>query len=181
MANMEQQKIDLEREKIRPLLEKENINPNSFLATDYLNHFNEVFMLLEMTPDMPDMLEDVLEWKPKSYVEHFRDSGLHAKHLIIEAYHLCPDHYRLNFDRLVSRLDYLLLDTIEAAHIARQKENLSQMTEIIQSRTIKVQELISSISAVINDTSDANQQTDIDDLFDEDLELFSDHKNLSQN
>ncbi len=172
MPDLEQHKIEREREKIRPLLEKENINPNSFLATDYLNHFNEVYMLLEMTPDMPDMLDDVLEWKPKSYVEHFRDSGLHARHLIIEAYHLCPDRYRLTFDRLVSRLDYLLLDTIEAAHIARQKENLSQMAEIIQSRAEKVQELISGISAVINDTNDTNQQTDIDDLFDDETELF---------
>ena len=30
-----------------------NINPRTGLATDYLNHFNEAIMLLEMIPDMP--------------------------------------------------------------------------------------------------------------------------------
>ena len=43
-------------------LEQANINPQTGLATDYLNHFNEVMMLLEMLPDMPDCAEDVLEW-----------------------------------------------------------------------------------------------------------------------
>jgi hypothetical protein len=37
-----------------------NINPQSGLATDYLNHFNEAIMLLEMIPDMPDCVEDFL-------------------------------------------------------------------------------------------------------------------------
>ena len=32
------------------------INSQTLLATDYLNHFNEVVMLLEMIPDMPDMM-----------------------------------------------------------------------------------------------------------------------------
>ena len=41
-------------------LQGTNINVNTLLATDYLNHFNEVIMLIEMLPDMPDMLEDVL-------------------------------------------------------------------------------------------------------------------------
>ena len=44
-------------EELRDRLEGSNINPNTFLATDYLNHFNELVMFLEMIPDMPDMLE----------------------------------------------------------------------------------------------------------------------------
>jgi len=38
------------------------INSQTLLATDYLNHFNEVVMLLEMIPDMPDMMDMVQEW-----------------------------------------------------------------------------------------------------------------------
>ena len=37
-----------------------NINPHTGLATDYLNHFNEAVMLLEMVPDMPECAEDFL-------------------------------------------------------------------------------------------------------------------------
>ena len=48
-----------------------NINPRTGLATDYLNHFNEAIMLLEMVPDMPECAEDFLTWTPLSYAEHF--------------------------------------------------------------------------------------------------------------
>ena len=40
------------------LLSAANINPRTGLATDYLNHFNEAVMLLEMVPDMPECAED---------------------------------------------------------------------------------------------------------------------------
>jgi hypothetical protein len=33
------------------------INSQTLLATDYLNHFNEVVMLFEMIADMPDMMD----------------------------------------------------------------------------------------------------------------------------
>ncbi len=41
-----------------------NINPRTGLATDYLNHFNEAVMLLEMVPDMPECAEDFLDLDP---------------------------------------------------------------------------------------------------------------------
>ena len=52
-----------------------NINEQTLLATDYLNHFNEIVMLIEMVPDMPECLDDILEWTPKSYTQHFEDSS----------------------------------------------------------------------------------------------------------
>ena len=55
----------------RPLLRAANINPRTGLATDYLNHFNEAIMLLEMIPDMPECAEEFLRWQPLSYREHF--------------------------------------------------------------------------------------------------------------
>lgn len=62
-----------------------NINTQTLLATDYLNHFNEIIMLLEMVPDMPDMLEECRAWEPKSYQDHFRESSFSDKQLAIEA------------------------------------------------------------------------------------------------
>jgi len=52
-----------------------NINPRTGLATDYLNHFNEAIMLLEMIPDMPECMTDFLERQPLSYREHFAASN----------------------------------------------------------------------------------------------------------
>ena len=64
---------------VRPLaevLDKEmladaNINPDTGLATDYLNHYNEVAMLIDMLESMPDVAEDILDWRPITYAEHF--------------------------------------------------------------------------------------------------------------
>ena len=53
-----------------------NINPKTGLATDYLNHFNEAIMLLEMIPSMPECTGDFLAWEPLSYAEHFIASQL---------------------------------------------------------------------------------------------------------
>src|ERR1700722_13808231 len=63
-----------------------NINPRTGLATDYLNHFNEAIMLLEMIPDMPECAEDFLGWQPLSYSEHFTASNFKARDLAIESY-----------------------------------------------------------------------------------------------
>jgi hypothetical protein len=67
-------------------LQAANINPRTGLATDYLNHFNEAIMLLEMIPDMPECAEEFLEWQPRSYREHFAASNFKARELAIEAY-----------------------------------------------------------------------------------------------
>src|SRR4029079_11210029 len=63
-----------------------NINPRTGLATDYLNHFNEAIMMLEMIPDIPECAEDFLLWYPLSYREHFMASHFKARDLAIEAY-----------------------------------------------------------------------------------------------
>src|SRR5271154_3504977 len=63
-----------------------NINPRTGLATDYLNHFNEAIMLLEMIPDMPECAEEFLDWQALSYREHFAASHFKARDLAIEAY-----------------------------------------------------------------------------------------------
>src|SRR5260370_29021070 len=77
-----------------------NINPRTGLATDYLNHFNEAVMLLEMIPDMPECAEDFLGWNPLSYREHFTGSNFRARHLAIEAYDSAAAKTRGEFDNI---------------------------------------------------------------------------------
>jgi len=62
-------------------LEGTCISTQTFLANDYLNNFNEVVMLLEMVPDMPDVLEDLKEWTPVTYLQQFEASGLSKNQL----------------------------------------------------------------------------------------------------
>src|SRR5471032_354079 len=75
-----------------------NINPRTGLATDYLNHFNEAIMLLEMIPDMPDCAEDFLGWQPLSYREHFAASNFRARELAIAAYDSADPAIRGEFE-----------------------------------------------------------------------------------
>ena len=85
-----------------------NINPRTGLATDYLNHFNEAIMLLEMIPDMPECAEDFLTWSPLSYCEHFMASNFKARDLAIEAYEQADANIRADFDNIASTMTSIL-------------------------------------------------------------------------
>ncbi len=82
-----------------------NINPVTGLATDYLNHFNEVMMLMEMLPDMPDCAEDVLDWAPADYTEHFTNSGFKDKELAVLAYQAAPHPVRAQLVTVVLQIE----------------------------------------------------------------------------
>ena len=90
-----------------------NINPTTLLATDYLNHFNEVVMTLELVPDMPEILEEAKGWRPKSYEDHFRDSMIADRALALEVYGAVPARFRDPFDQTVAQLNRLIIATIE--------------------------------------------------------------------
>src|ERR1700674_2838452 len=90
------------------LLRAANINPRTGLATDYLNHFNEAVMLLEMIPDMPECAEDFLDWRPLSYREHFKASHFKARELAIEAYDSADAIIRAEFDNITSAMTSIL-------------------------------------------------------------------------
>jgi hypothetical protein len=92
-----------------------NINETTLLATDYLNHFNEAMMLLELVPSMPECIEDLADWRPIDYAEHFHNSNSSGRDLAIEAYFLSPEEYRHPFDAMIDRLGILLASTIRGA------------------------------------------------------------------
>src|SRR5947208_5813441 len=93
---------DLDGEARAAELRAANINPRTGLATDYLNHFNEAVMLLEMIPDIPECADDFLEWHPLSYAEHFTASNFKARDLAIEAYESADQRIRVEFDNITS-------------------------------------------------------------------------------
>ena len=63
-----------------------NVNPHTGFATDYLNHFNEAIMLLELLSDVPECREDFFAWQPKKYDEHFAASKSKHRDFAIAAY-----------------------------------------------------------------------------------------------
>lgn len=74
-----------------------NINPATGLATDYLNHYNEVAMLIATLADMPEMSDVILDWRPVGYPTHFRRSGFGDKGLAIAAWVLAAREVKQHF------------------------------------------------------------------------------------
>jgi len=82
-----------------------NINESTLLASDYLNHFHELVMLLEAISSEPSAFaDDLLSWRPLTYEEHFAESGFRDKNLAIAAYRRAPPKIRARFDEAVARL-----------------------------------------------------------------------------
>jgi hypothetical protein len=82
-----------------------NINEATLIASDYLNHFHELVMLLEAIGAEPkEFADDLLSWRPLTYEEHFSESGFRDKNLAIAAYRRAPPRIRARFDEAVARL-----------------------------------------------------------------------------
>ncbi len=106
-----------------------NINPKTGLATDYLNHFNEAIMLLEMIPDLPECFEDFLDWHPLSYAEHFHASNFKARDLAIDAYDSADPSIRADFDDITSNMTSILNAVGAAMREAKQDKTRAALAE----------------------------------------------------
>jgi hypothetical protein len=153
--------------KTRELFERargSNVNDKTLLATDYLNHVNEIVMLFDLVPDAPECLDDCKAWQPLSYQDHFRASHIADRDLAIEAYEFSPPTYKEPFDQLVAEMNRLVALSIEKLDLALVEGN-AEVTRLIAERASRnLQDLIGQASAVINGTDHAVDQAQIDAL-----------------
>jgi hypothetical protein len=130
-----------------------NINPRTGLATDYLNHFNEAVMLLEMIPDMPACAEDFLAWHPLSYREHFMASHFKARELAIEAYDSADAIIRAEFDNITTTMTSILTAVGAAMREAQQDKTRATLAE---QATGWVKPLVALAGGIINGGAEAD-------------------------
>jgi hypothetical protein len=133
-----------------------NINPRTGLATDYLNHFNEAIMLLEMVPDMPECAEDFLTWRPLSYAEHFWASNFKARDLATEAYESADPKIRAEFDGITGKMTSILVAVGDALRKATQDETRAALAA---QATNWVKPLVILAGGVINGGAEADVET----------------------
>ncbi len=133
-----------------------NINPRTGLATDYLNHFNEAIMLLEMIPDRPECLEDFLRWRPVSYREHFLASKSTARELAIQAYESTDRDIRTEFDTITAAMTSILT---AAAAAMRGVHEHQDRAELVVQATGCLKPLVALAVGIINGGSDADVET----------------------
>ena len=124
-----------------------NINPATGLATDYLNHFNEAIMLLELVAAMPESIEDLMAWRPMSYREHFVATSQRHRDLAITAYDAADPRARRRLDELASAMNAMLVAARDALRL-----NLSDPVAgaLAQEAAAQLKPIVARAGAVIN-------------------------------
>jgi len=128
-------------------LAEANINPLTGLASDYLNHFHEAIMLLEMMADIPASRDDFLAWRPMTYPEHFRLSGLQHREVAIAAYETADAGVRERLERLTDGMIAVLKATREALQSPLPRDAQIKLAE---RAAAWLKPLVAQAGAVIN-------------------------------
>lgn len=89
------------------------VNPQSGIANDYLNHFNEILLMVENLPVLPpDMVDEILGWKPVSYLEYFKKSPLPGSAEASRIYESLDKGFRTDFEAMIELMDRIILASI---------------------------------------------------------------------
>jgi hypothetical protein len=147
-----------------------NINPTTRLATDYLNHFNEAVMLLDLLPRTPECIVELIGWEPLSYEEHFAFSRFRDKELAIAAYAAAEPTARARLDELTDTMNALLVAACEAL---QQRSSLAAANALAAETVARLKPLIARAGVIIHgytagqfeDITTGEQQATVDALF----------------
>jgi hypothetical protein len=135
-----------------PRLADANINPATGLATDYLNHFNEAIMVLEMLSACPESIDDFLGWRPMSYREHFTASRFTGRDMAIAAYDAADPALRDCLDTLAGTMTAVL----EATRAAMDADMPQDTAAVLATRAAAwLRPLVARAGSVINGDPDA--------------------------
>ena len=143
-----------------------NVNDRTLLATDYLNHVNEIIMLLELVPDAPECLEDCRAWRPMSYVEHFEASSIADRDLAIEAYEFSPPEFRGTFDRLSREMHRVIAGALASVEAATAQGDEDRVRRVIEMAVGALKTMVDHASSTIHGDAQVMDQAAIDGLMD---------------
>ena len=129
------------------------VNPASGLANDYLNLFNEIVMLVEQLPMMPDLFEDIARWHPLAYREYFERSILPGSTTAIENYDRLEPRFRREFESLVAELDRRSTGAVAA--VRRQFKNggdrdIDALTVVCDKAGSTIREVLDRATMLVN-------------------------------
>jgi hypothetical protein len=99
------------------------VNPQSGIANDYLNHFNEILLIVENLPALlPEMVDDLLQWHPVTYREYFSASNLPGSAETLRIYESLDKNFRTDFESMVALLDDIVMGSIGIISTHRQPD-----------------------------------------------------------
>ena len=141
-----------------------NVNAETLLATDYLNHLNEAIMLLDMVGEMPDLIEELQAWEPKTYVEHFQESSIADKELAIEAYAHAPEEFRIPFEQTIDRLNRCIDVTVSHLSTLVKQERGEDIQNLVSESSTMLASLVDQASAIVHGKKLVLGQDQIDEI-----------------
>jgi len=138
-------------EHLRAHTDGTNVNPTTLLTTDYLNHFNEIIMLLEILPSAPSQFATELgEWKHESYEEHFTHSGFRDKELAIAGYRNAPDEIRHAFDSSVADMEQEMVMLLQQVQKKIDDGDTEGLSTLCIEATPRLQDLVQITAGIVN-------------------------------
>lgn len=130
------------------------VNPASGIANDFLNHFNEVLLLIENLPVLlPEMVDELLGWTPRTYREYFTQSELPGSKLTLEIYDSICDELRDEFEARVGAVNLMCLESVEVIKSRRdgkgeiEPEDVEEYCEQI---SLKLRSALSDLADLVN-------------------------------
>lgn len=107
------------------------VNPASGVANDYLNHFNEILLLIENLPALlPEMVDELVSWRPVSYRLYFEHSPLPGSAETLEIYDGLDEDFRRDFESMVELLDKIIMESIALISAHRREDGTLEADEI---------------------------------------------------
>jgi hypothetical protein len=129
------------------------VNPASGLANDYLNLFNEIVMMIEQLPSMPELIDDILRWRPIAYRDYFTKSVLPGRNSALESYAALDAGFRRDFENVVADLDRRAVGAVVA--IRRQYKTTGvvspeSMGELCERAGETLREVLAMATSLVN-------------------------------
>ncbi len=128
------------------------VNPASGLANDYLNLFNEIVMLVEQLPMMPELFDDIQRWRPTSYRAYFERSILPGSRSAIDDYDRLDERFRRSFEAVVEELDRRSTGMIAAVRkqFKMQIENDPALAALCEKAGTSIRETLDQATMLVN-------------------------------
>jgi hypothetical protein len=130
------------------------VNPASGIANDYLNHFNEALLLIENLPALlPEMIDEILAWRPVGYREYFTSSPLPGSAATLEIYDTLDDDFRKDFESMIVILNQIITDSIEVIKASRRPDGTlepDEMSGVCETLSTKLRRVLDRTADLVN-------------------------------
>ncbi len=130
------------------------VNPSSGIANDFLNQYNEVLLLVENLPVLlPEMVDELLAWKKKSYEEYFMTSPLPGSDIAIKIYGMLDDSFKKKFEVQIAKIDKIAdraVEVIRERNSASSELNADDVEEFCGQISKKLREEMEGAARMVN-------------------------------